>query len=70
MNNMFSVLLSNETSIRSYQFSTLEEACTYAYQHKKEFCTVSVNGRFIYNNIRVEDRKVIFENIWAKELLE
>lgn len=67
---MFSVLLSNETSIRSYQFSTLEEACTYAYQHKEEFCNINICGRFIYNNMRVEDRKVIFENIWAKELLE
>lgn len=67
---MFSVLLSNETSIRSYQFFTLEEACTYAYQHKKEFCNINIDGRCIYNNMRVEDRKVIFENIWAKELLE
>lgn len=67
---MFSVLLSNETSIRSYQFSTLEEACTYAYQHKKEFCNINIDGRCIYNNMRVEDRKAIFENIWAKELLE
>lgn len=67
---MFSVLLSNETSIRSYQFSTLDEACTYAYQHKKEFCNINIVGRCIYNNMRVEDRKVIFENIWAKELLE
>lgn len=45
---MFSVLLSNETSIRSYQFSTLEEACTYAYQHKKEFCNINIDGRCIY----------------------
>lgn len=67
---MFSVLLSNETSIRSYQFSTLEEACTYAYQHKKEFCNINIDGRCIYNNMRVEDRKVIFENIWAKEWLK
>lgn len=67
---MFSVLLSNETSIRSYQFSTLEEACTYAYQHKKEFGNINIDGRCIYNNMRVEDRKVIFENIWAKEWLK
>ena len=67
---MFSVLLSNEASIRSYQFFTLEEACTYAYQHKKEFCNINIDGRCIYNHLRVEDKKVIFENIWAKELLE
>lgn len=67
---MFSVLLSNETSIRSYQFFTLEEACTYAYQHKKEFCNINIDGCCIYNNMMVEDRKAIFENIWAKELLE
>lgn len=67
---MFNVLLSNEISIRSYQFFTLEEACTYAYQHKKEFCNINIDGRCIYNNMRVEDKRVIFENIWAKELLE
>lgn len=67
---MFSVLLSNETSIRSYQFFTIEEACTYAYQHKDEFCSISINGRCMYNHIRVENNKVVFENIWAKELLE
>lgn len=39
---MFSVLLSNEASIRNYQFFTLEEACTYAYQHKKEFCNINI----------------------------
>lgn len=48
---MFSVLLSNETSIRSYQFSTLDEACTYAYQHKKEFCNINIVGRCIYITI-------------------
>lgn len=67
---MFSVLLSNKINIRSYQFFTFEEACTYAYQHKKEFCNINIDGRCIYNNIKVEDKKVIFENIWAKELLE
>lgn len=67
---MFSVLLSNEISMRNYQFFTLEEACTYAYQHKKEFCNINIDGRCAYNNMRIEDRKVIFENIWAKELLE
>lgn len=67
---MFSVLLSNKIGIRNYYFPQLEEACQCAYQHKDEFCSISINGYCIYNYLRVEDKKVIFENIWAKELLE
>ena len=66
---MFSVLLSNKIGIRSYYFPQLEEACQYAYQHKDEFCSISIDGCFIYNNMRIEDKRVVFENIWAKELL-
>lgn len=47
---MFSVLLSNKIGIRSYYFPQLEEACQYAYQHKDEFCSISIDGR-LYTTI-------------------
>ena len=67
---MFTVLMSFGESCGFCQFDSLEEACKYAYNNRENFCNINIDGRCIYNNMRVEDRKVIFENIWAKELLE
>ena len=67
---MFTVLMPFGESCGFCHFDSLEEAYKYAYQHKKEFCNINIDERCVYNNMRVEDRKAIFENIWAKELLE
>lgn len=44
----------------------LEEACRTAWKLKEQFCSIQRD-----NKIRVDDLgNVVFENIWARELLE
>ena len=66
---MFKVLTSSKIGIKTTKFNTMSEACAYAYVNKHIFASISYDNMIMYNNIREENNRIIFENNWAKELL-
>ena len=53
------------------QCRDLEEACRTAWKLRDQFCNIQRDNKIIYNKLEVDDLgNVVFENVWARELLE
>lgn len=68
---MYIVMVSNINSIFPVECKNLKEACELAYKLRGQFVNIQRDGEIIYNKISYDRLdNVVFENIWAKELLE
>lgn len=68
---MYTLVTSCDGNINTIECKNLEETCRLAWKLKGQFCNIQRDSKIIYNKLKVDDLgNVIFENVWAKELLE
>ena len=68
---MYTVIANNINSILSIECKNWKEACELAYKLKGQFVNIQRDNEIIYNKISYDTLgNIIFENIWAKDLLE
>lgn len=68
---MYTVIASNINSILSIECKNLKEACELAYKLRGQFVNIQRDSEIIYNKISYDTLgNIVFENIWAKDLLE
>ena len=68
---MYTVIASNINSILSIECKNLKEACELAYKLRGQFVNIQRDSEIIYNKVSYDTLgNVVFENIWAKDLLE
>ena len=68
---MYTVIANNISSILTIECRNLKEACELAYKLKGQFVNIQRDNEIIYNKISYDTLgNIVFENIWAKDLLE